>query len=285
MFRRGCSPISLREPEVSFRFPRRIQFWLSTQIYPKGALSTFIFGPSKTDDDRIIDYDRVEQLVTGFGSYTTSASGELLGQNSTRAEQIENVATQLLDLLATEEESPLQSIFIEQVAKIITASTRTAWSNIRESSGSLPSGRSVLGFLFDPLGIFRTSPVIKASDLDERTVETTRNLIQLLTTTASSSSSFDVSTLSNADIVEITSIVVAKLWERRSGVAKTSNRLATELLRLTADRLDKGEREILVLPSPVNEAEDVSDIKESQPSRKNSSERLANARQILATIE
>lgn len=228
----------------------------------------------------------MEQLVTGFGSYTTSTSGELLGQNSTRAEQIENVATQLLDLLATEEESPLQSIFIEQVAKIITASTRTAWSNIRENSGSLPSGRSVLGFLLDPLGIFRTSPVIRASDLDERTVETTRNLIQLLTTTAaSSSSSFDVSTLSNAEIVEITSIVVAKLWERRSGVAKTSNRLATELLRLTADRLDKGEREILVVPSPVNEAEDISEIKESQPSRKNSSERLASARQILATIE
>ena len=33
-----------------------------------GALSTFIFGPDKANEDRIIDYDRVEQLVSGFGS-------------------------------------------------------------------------------------------------------------------------------------------------------------------------------------------------------------------------
>merc|ERR1712032_809737 len=38
-----------------------------------GALSTFIFGPEKTNEDnRIIDYDRVEQLITGFTDYTTS---------------------------------------------------------------------------------------------------------------------------------------------------------------------------------------------------------------------
>lgn len=250
-----------------------------------GALSTFIFGPDKSNEDRIIDYDRVEQLVSGFGEYTTSASGELLGKDTTRAEAVENLATQVLDLLATEEETPLQRIFTEQLAKIITASTRSAWSDIRERSGVLPSGRSVLGSLVDPLGVFRTSPIVKVNELDERTVETTRNLIQLLTTNnAGSDSGVDISSLSNTEIIEISSIVARKLFERRSGLAKASNRLAMQLLQLTADRLEKGgERDIVVVPSkePASDGR----IHEESDRKGSTSDRLAGARQILATID
>lgn len=40
-----------------------------------GALSTFIFGPSKNDfDTRIVDYDRVEQLINGCKFTGNSAS-------------------------------------------------------------------------------------------------------------------------------------------------------------------------------------------------------------------
>merc|ERR1712087_91047 len=124
----------------------------------------------------------------------------------------------------------------EQLAKIIASSTRTAWSDIRERSGTLPSGRTVLGSIVDPLGIFRTSPIVRVNELDERTVETTRNLIQLLTTTGSSASNVDISTLTNAEIIEISSIIAQKLFERRSGVLQTGNRLAMQLLQLTADR-------------------------------------------------
>lgn len=255
-----------------------------------GALSTFIFGPDKSNVDRIIDYDRVEQLISGFGDYTTSASGELLGRNSSRTEIIEDVATQVLDLLATEEETPLQEIFIEQLAKIITSSTRSAWSQIRERSGLLPSGRTVLGTLVDPLGIFRTSPIVRVNELDERTVETTRNLLGLLTSTTSQSesSTVDVSTLSNTEIIEITSIIAQKLFERRSGVVKTSNRLAMQLLQLTADRLEQGgERDIVVVPSsdPIKTVGDERIHEESDKEGKTQSDRLASARQILATID
>lgn len=252
-----------------------------------GALSTFIFGPNKNDADRIIDYDRVEQLVSGFGDYTTSASGELLGKNTTRTEAIDNVATQILDLLATEEETPLQQIFIEQLAKIISASSRSVWSQLRERSGKLPSGRTLLGTLVDPLGIFRTSPVIRANELDERTVETTRNLIKLLSD--ANTSPIDVSTLSNTEIVEISSIVVGKLWERRSGVMKTSNRLAMQLLQLTANRLEKGEREILVVPSraedPVVADGRIHEDGDPSKDKKPESDRLESARRILAMAE
>ncbi|KAL7455460.1 hypothetical protein ACHAWC_007029 [Mediolabrus comicus] len=258
-----------------------------------GALSTFIFGPDKNKEDRIIDYDRVEQLVSGFGDYTTSASGELLGKNSTRAEIIEGLADQVLDLLASEEETPLQQIFIEQLAKIISSSSRTVWSQLRESSGVLSNGRTVLGTIVDPLGIFRTSPVVRANELDERTVETTRNLLQLLTTTSSGPSALDPSTLSNTEVVEISSIIVRKLWEKRSGVLATSNRLAMQLLQLTANRLERGEREILVVPTR-NTVDDTAPIEndgvihvesELKSKPKTTSERLAGARKILETIE
>ena len=257
-----------------------------------GALSTFIFGPDKSDEDRIIDYDRVEQLVSGFGDYTTSASGELLGKNSTRAETVENVAEQVLDLLATEEETPLQEIFIEQLAKIITSSTRSAWSDLRERSGKLPTGRTVLGTLVDPLGVFRTSPIVRVNELDERTVETTRNLIELLASTSSQSvdSNVDISELTSAEIVEISSIIAQKLFDRRSAVVKTSNRLAMQLLELTANRLEKGgDRDIVVVPSsdPIMTVSDERIHEESMPTVKKGedSDRLAGARKILSTIE
>ena len=255
-----------------------------------GALSTFIFGPDKANPDRIIDYDRVEQLVSGFGDYTTSASGELLGKNSTRAEAIEALAIQILDLLATEEETPLQEIFIEQLAKIITATTRSAWSELRERSGVLPSGRSVLGTIVDPLGIFRSSPIVKVNELDERTVETTQNLLKLLASNTDTASNIDFSTLSSAEITEISSIIAQKLFERRSGVVMTTNRLAMQLLQLTADRLEKGgERDIVVVPSrePTSDGrihEEEGGDKEKKGDAQ-TSDRLASARQILATIE
>ena len=60
----------------------------------------------------------------------------------------------------------------------------------------------------------------------------------------------DTSTLLNTKINEISSILAQKLFEGRSGVAKTTNRLAKTLLQLTVDRLEKGgERDIVVVAS------------------------------------
>jgi len=217
-----------------------------------GALSTFIFGPSKNDiDSRIVDYDRVEQLITGFGNYTTSASGAKLGQDQSRIELIDEFTDQALDILVTENETPLQTIFIEQVAKVASSSTRLLWTNIREESGRFPNGRTVLGTLVDPLGLFRTSPVVRMNELDERTIDTTNNLISLLgeQVQRNENSALDLSTLSSSETMEILSILVRKVWARRSGFLKTGNRLTTKILQLTADKLEAGERDILVVPT------------------------------------
>lgn len=63
--------------------------------------------------------------------------GWVAGYEFNCAEIIEGLADQVLDLLASEEETSLQQIFIEQLAKIITSSSRTVWSQLRESSGVL----------------------------------------------------------------------------------------------------------------------------------------------------
>jgi hypothetical protein len=252
-----------------------------------GALSTFIFGPAKNDSDRIIDYNRVEQLISGFGDYSLSASGASIGIEKSRVELINDLADQVLDLLATEEETPLQSIFIEQIAKIMSASSRSVWSEVRERSGTLPSGRSVLGTLVDPLGLFRTSPVVRMNSLDEETIETTRNLINLLNNQSELNSdvSRDVSNLSGPEVQQLASTLVRKVWERRSGLLKTGNRLGTKLLQLTADKLETGDRETLTLPRATAPKENDGSIHEETASESSSSDRVMNARQILQDAE
>ena len=224
------------------------------------ALSTFIFGPEKNNKDRILSYRRVEQLVEGFANYTTSSSGALLGkENLSRTELMEDAADQILDLVFTEEETPLQQIFLEQMAKIISSSGRTMFTQLRERSGVLPSGRTRLGQALDPLGLFRTSPLVRPNDLDERTVETTRKLVSLMQRQIQNSGNplFDLSTLSREETLALSSILVRKVWARRSGVVQTSNRFARQLLELTANKLEHGERNSRRLP-PRAEALSVS---------------------------
>uniref|UniRef100_A0A7S4T0S5 Uncharacterized protein n=1 Tax=Ditylum brightwellii TaxID=49249 RepID=A0A7S4T0S5_9STRA len=264
-----------------------------------GALSTFIFGPDKYNTDtRIVDYDRVEQLVTGFGDYQTSASGALLGQeDTTRLDLIENLSDQILDLVVTEEETPLQTIFIEQLAKMISSSSRSVWADLREASGTLPSGRSVLGTIVDPLGLFRTSPIVRMNDLDIKTVETTRSLLELMSSQLSKSDqSFDLSTLTNVEVQNLSRMLVRKIWDRRRGVFQTSNRLATMMLKLTADKLESGERDVLVLPRPGEDKVETEEGKKNdltvsdgrihnKDAGRDSSERLSRARSILSELK
>jgi hypothetical protein len=209
------------------------------------ALSTFIFGPQKGNiDTRVVEYDRVEQLVEGFGKFSTSASGALLGKEDlTRTERLEQAADQVLDIVISDEETPFQDILIEQLAKITAASSRSIWTQVRERSGVLPSGRTVLGALIDPLGLFQTSPLVNACETDEKTVETTRKLVTLLRNQMTSSGdAVDLSDLRSDELVELSSILTRKVWERRAALVKTGNRFATKLLELTAFRLENGER-------------------------------------------
>jgi len=269
-----------------------------------GALSTFIFGPTKSDENRIIDYDRVEQLVSGFSDYSTSAAGGLLGREGdlSRTDIIDEQADQIIELLLTEEETPLQAIFLEQLGKILSASSRSAWKSAREASGRLPSGRSVLGTLVDPIGIWRTSPVVAVSDLDQKTIDATRKLIELIQV-ESSRGNVDLDTLTNQEVVEISTRVFSKLWSRRNNVLKTGGRLLTVLLNLTSNLLEKGERTSTapsLMEPQTSASNDSNQFEESHMSMKQSkiqtkirrnypseqeSSRLSSARDMLKDLE
>jgi len=257
-----------------------------------GALSTFIFGPDKANiDTRLVDYDRIEQLVTGYGNYTTSASGAMLGQEGlSRTEMLDSAADQLLDLVLTEEETPLQNIFLEQLAKISAANSRSMWADLREQSGTLPSGRTVLGTIVDPLGFWRESPLVRMNEQDLRTVHTTRKLITLMQQQIqkNQNSMLDVSDLSQEEALKLSRLLAAKMWNRRSAVLQTGNRFASQLIKLTADKLERGERDTIVrLPdAPPGREEGVIAIEEVPPvAHRTESVRLARAKKLLAEIQ
>ena len=264
------------------------------------ALSTFIFGPAKTQKDRFVDYDRVEQLVEGFGQYTTSASGALLGrQNASRLELLESSADQILDLIFVEKETPLQKILLEQMAKIMASGGRSMFARLRERSGMLPSGRSLLGTLVDPLGLFRTSPLVRTSDLDEKTIETTRKIVALAQKQLDESPNpaFDLSDLTREERLALASILIRKVWERRGGVLQTGNRFLRQLMVLTAERLESGEQDRLsALPAAKEkEALELDDSVGTRPLSENRlspsketvkpSPRLAQARKLLDSYQ
>lgn len=249
------------------------------------ALSTFIFGPEKSSKDRIVDYKRVEQLIEGFGEYTTSSSGALLGKgNLSRTEVLEDAADQILDLVFTEEETPLQQIMLEQLAKIISASGRSILTQLRERSGTLPSGRTVLGTIVDPLGIFRTSPLVRMNELDEKTVATTRKIIVLVQKQVAETENpaFDLSEMTREETLQLASILARKVWSRRSGVMKTGNRFAKELLQLTAEKLEDGERDTRTLPPRPEPSTEQQRLPESKT---NESDRLQQARELLENLQ
>jgi len=258
------------------------------------ALSTFIFGPNKSAKNRFLEYDRVQQLLEGFGQYTTSASGALLGrQNATRLELLEDSADQILDLIFVEKETPLQSILLEQFAKIMASGGRSVFAQMRERSGVLPTGRTVLGTLVDPFGLFRTSPLIRSSDIDEKTIETTRKLVELAQRQLRESlnPAFDLTDLSREERIALASILTRKGWERRSGIFQTSNRLLRQLLVLTADRLESAERDRLSAPPPSSENDKIDSQRKGIQEHPNehmlvkSSPRLDQARKLLDSYQ
>jgi len=263
---------------------------LTDQDQMGNALNTFVFGPDKSNvDTRLVDIERIEQLVTGFGNFSaTSASGVLsnpstattnkngntvvdqqpavaatasssivpdanksVGGNSISLRMLEKQADQILDIVLTEEETPLQQILIEQLCKILAANTRSLWTEARLRSGVLPTGRTVLGTIVDPLGLFQTSPLVNACDQDERAVQTTKDLITLLRSISNSSGGGDnedglgsvvQQSLTNEEQLIFSRILSQKLFERRSALIKSSNRFVNQMLQLTATRLESPER-------------------------------------------
>jgi hypothetical protein len=93
---------------------------------------------------------------------------------------VDKVADQVFNLIITEEATPLQGIVLEQLARVLNAGVRGSWKSLRDASGRLANGRSVLGTLIDPLGIFAESDLVSLDSTDKRALAATQSLVQLL---------------------------------------------------------------------------------------------------------
>ena len=291
---------------------------LTDQESMGNALNTFVFGPDKHNiDTRLVDPKRIEQLVSGFGDFTAaSASGVLStpttetastsasGANATTSvEQLDQVADQVLDVVLTEEETPLQKILIEQVCKILAANTRSLWTEARERSGVLPTGRTVLGTIVDPLGLFQTSPLVNTNDQDQKIVQTTQDLVEVIRKIQSKNeggdmmNGVDIQSLNSEELLAFSRILSTKLWERRSAFISTSNRFVNQMLQLTATRLESSERVPVAERTPTigvsssSDSEDENSSADSSPFASSSrvettttSPRLQQARDLLNTL-
>merc|ERR1711865_147943 len=239
---------------------------LTDQDQMGNALNTFVFGNfSATSASGVLSnpstattnkngntvVDQQPAVAATTSSSIVPDASKAVGGNSISLRMLEKQADQILDIVLTEEETPLQQILIEQLCKILAANTRSLWTEARLRSGVLPTGRTVLGTIVDPLGLFQTSPLVNACDQDERAVQTTKDLITLLRSVSNSSGGGDnedglgsvvQQSLTNEEQLIFSRILSQKLFERRSALIKSSNRFVNQMLQLTATRLESPER-------------------------------------------
>ena len=258
-----------------------------------GALETFLFGDAKDDrDTRVLDADRVATLVDGAKRYTESLSvtdgaagastmamlapaeaaplvaagppavdqtaadseGVSPGSASLGASTNLDAATDaILDLLLTQDASPLQEIAIEQSALLLGAVSRERFAELRKLSGTAQSGpgsgRSRLGLLLDPLGFFKGSALVDNDERDRQALEAAAKLAELadelLPAGLIGSASGDAPTatrlpgsqlLTQPELRDLSSKLVTKVWARREELRVVSRRLAVKLLDQTSQR-------------------------------------------------
>lgn len=137
--------------------------------------------------------------------------------------------------------TPLQRLVLEEVGKILGASARRTFSTVKESSGRLPTGRTLLGTVMDPLGIFSTSTLVEVDDADERILGAAGKLLEIVQS-AGGNSKLTTNVLQDitpADARKLAASVSRILWEKRVELTVLTGHLAYVMLRQTARRLEK----------------------------------------------
>ena len=230
--------------------------------------------PSHNQGDlanRVIDAKRVGMLIDGAQSYANSlgasehGAGGGVGAGGTV--DIEQAADALLDLLLSAETTPLQELAFEQLAVVLSASSRRTWADLRARSGSLSAfssaqtseetemidsseeaarpaeavrpaeaPRSLLGTLVDPFGLFRGSPLVENRESDEAALAAAAKLSEIGLSLLPSREAQETST---AEAIEIAQMLVGKVWERRDNIPAASRLFTVKLLDQLMFRLER----------------------------------------------
>lgn len=221
------------------------------------ALRTFVFGKDKDRADRVVDTERLELLVQGFSSYTKAATGaDVASVNSLPTltlEQLEVYVERILDIILTTNagrKTPLQQLLVDEISRLLGAVGRQGWAVLRRRSGVLPSGRSLLGLLVDPLGIFQSSPLVLKDEVDDKILESALRLINLFRRIAGETTEIRLSKRSSVetesgfaqvgaeDMRAFVRRLVSKLWMRRRDISVIGSGVLSELLVQVVRRIE-----------------------------------------------
>ena len=209
-----------------------------------GALETFVFGESKDDTSgRVLDAGRVGSLLDGAQRYAASAAAAVgtaeIAPHSVEV-RAERAADAVLDFLR--EDTPASRLVTEQLVIVLAASSRQAWADLRERSGTLPFGsesasqRSVLGTLIDPLGLFRTSALVNNDERDLMAIDAVATLAPRATALLTEGGGSGA-TPSDDELRQLAQALAVKAWARRDDLQAVSRRVAVEALDQAATRV------------------------------------------------
>ena len=224
---------------------------------------------------RVIDADRVDTLLDGARRYAATAGvadapseGSRPGGSSAAGAalvggseyyDVGRAADVILDLLA--EDTPVSQLVTEQLVLVLAAGTRSLWAELRARSGRLPSelqpglgsgssdaaepgkagsGRSVLGALVDPLGIFRNSALVDVDQRDRAALAAASKLVAVAMESGALPPRLNPSEpLPTSELRRLAQVLSQKVWERREALPDISRRLLAEALDQTSRRLDR----------------------------------------------
>lgn len=211
-----------------------------------GALETFVFGDIKDDRDaRVLSPKRVETLLKGAQKYAATTAAAVAGPGAELTPagaplDVAAAADALLDVL--ERDSPLQELVVEQLTLVLAAGSRELWARARASSPRVGGdGRSLLGLVVDPFGIFRNSRIIENNDRDRKALEAAGRLVEMAAsmvgTAPASGLTPDGRSAANAEAAALARALVRKAWDRRQSIPAIGRLFLLEALDQTYHRL------------------------------------------------
>ena len=171
-------------------------------------------------------------------------------------------------MLTSQPPTPLSDLVTEQLVLVLAAGTRDIFARVRERSGRLPGpggaegeGRSVLGTVLDPLGVFRGSPLVQNDERDRAALAAAAELAAIgnnllgsgsapelaaggggVTGSLISGSAAPSSPVSAPEAQKLATALTRKAFARRDELPLLFRRLAAEALDQTAARLARPRR-------------------------------------------
>lgn len=201
----------------------------------RGALRMLLYG--KGDE---LDLSKVQELSTGFESYTSSTSSVESSQgrgNAGRNAAIE----QLADVLLSEDSNYVQDLLLRESAVALDATVRDTLLSPLEPIRNLPKPPS-LGLLTLPLEVAKASLELQAIDKSD---QKKLNNVRILTNALSNDRSTSASTTSGGSLVRSGASgspvdigrLIQEASKRRRALARIGVRFGGSLTHVQAERL------------------------------------------------